>query len=374
MKGLNIILAFGLALVACQKKQLTQINTPFPEPTGNFAVGTEVFLFTKVSKVDSINDRYINTQLWYPAELKSQDPYANYIQDSLLSNAFKGESYLNIEDSVLSTWDSIQTYAYLNSKVTNSTNKYPLIILSHGFGMSKTNYSVLAIELASHGYIVAGIDHTGSGLTILPNGAPIGLIPNSNGPDGKVLEFCQDAIFVMNEILTLEKFKDVIDPNLAGMLGHSLGGAAALNIGHLDDRFKATINLDGFLFGEAMQLGVKTPFLSILQRPIFAEGSIPDSLKNERRSEWKDITDKSSVESLVVNIEGLMHLDFSDLPFIIPDSLRIKNGGTLSAEKGHQIISKLSKSFFDYRLKNTSVRLTQDIIKDFDEVNYEMIN
>jgi dienelactone hydrolase len=374
MKRLIVIILFSLAFVSCQKNHLTEINTPFPKPTGGSTVGTEEMSFTKLSEIDSIKDRSINIQLWYPAKLKDMDSYAAYIQDSRLSKAFKDDLYLNLDTAVLNAWDTIQTYAYLKSEVVHSTKKHPLIILSHGFGMSKTNYTVLAIELASHGYIVAAIDHTGSGLTILPNGEPIGLVPNSNGPDGKVVEFCQDAKFVLDELLKTEKFKNIIDQNSAGMLGHSLGGAAALNIGDFDSRFKATANLDGYLFGEAMKIGVKTPFLSILQKPNFAQGSIPDSLKIQRKDEWTGIVDKSNIESHVVNIDGLMHFDFSDLPFIIPDSVRIKNGGTLPAVKEHLIISQLVISFFDFHLKDNKGKLVQNIVNNFDEINYEISN
>ena len=362
-----------LSILSCEPSSWDKINTPFPKPTGEFMVGTITLLMTKQAKIDSLNDRHINIQVWYPAKVRSKSEYLSpYIPDSSLIAAFKKGDYLNLDSRVLDGWDTLITYAYLRAELNSSTAKYPLIILSHGFGMSKNNYSVLSIELASHGYIVAAIDHPGSGLTILPNGETLGLSPNLNGPDGKVDEFCEDAIYVLQELFKKEKFKNKIDTTAIGMIGHSLGGAAALNIGDFDERFKAAINLDGYLFGKAMNEGVKIPFLAILQRPNFQQRSISDSLKQERRLEWKGIVQRSVVESTVINIDGLMHFDFSDLPFIIPDSVRAKNGGTLPALKEHQILSQLVITFFNLYLKDDSINSLQEIINNFEEVNYEI--
>ncbi len=36
----------------------------------------------------------------------------------------------------------------------------PLIVLSPGFTMPRSTLTALAEDLASHGYVVAGVDHT----------------------------------------------------------------------------------------------------------------------------------------------------------------------------------------------------------------------
>ncbi|WP_212982567.1 alpha/beta hydrolase [Paenibacillus cineris] len=48
---------------------------------------------------------------------------------------------------------------------------FPLIILSHGMGPGMVLHASQAEELASHGYVVAAIDHTYSTLaTVFPDG------------------------------------------------------------------------------------------------------------------------------------------------------------------------------------------------------------
>lgn len=375
-KILNIALVCILVVTSCQQANRQKINTLFPKPTGKYNVGTESILFTiqlnKSTDSTILENRYLNVQIWYPIKKENSSSYAPYILDSTLISALKNDQYLNLKDDVINGWDSLKTYARLESHSNILTNKYPLIIFSHGFGMSKVNYSSLSIEIASHGYVVAAIDHPGSGLTIMPDGLAVGLTPNPDGPDGKVIEFCEDISHSISDIFNTERFGNYINKQSIGVIGHSLGGAAALNIGQYDDRVKASINLDGYLFGDAMKTGVTTPFLSILQRPQFGQKEVSDSLKIERRLEWEGIIDKSNVPSYVVNVKGLMHFDFSDLPFIIPDSIRTKNGGVLNAHKSHEILSTLIVSYFNMNLKNDSTIVYKDIITQLSEVNFEL--
>ena len=52
-----------------------------------------------------------------------------------------------------------------------------------------------------------------------------------------------------------------------GVFGHSFGGAAAAEICHLDDRFKAGIDLDGDPYGDVIKTGLNQPFMFILSEP-----------------------------------------------------------------------------------------------------------
>lgn len=43
--------------------------------------------------------------------------------------------------------------------ILDNNEKFPLIILSHGLGGNRTTYTTICSDLASHGYIVAAMEH-----------------------------------------------------------------------------------------------------------------------------------------------------------------------------------------------------------------------
>jgi predicted dienelactone hydrolase len=109
---------------------------------------------------------------------------------------------------------------------SNSVNRSkPLIVFSHGYGTVRTDLKYLAEHLASHGYVVAALEHPGSNFTA------------SQGKDGlKPQEFLarpQDVSFVIDE---LAKINQATENPLQGKLatdnvmvvGYSFGGTTAL--------------------------------------------------------------------------------------------------------------------------------------------------
>jgi predicted dienelactone hydrolase len=109
---------------------------------------------------------------------------------------------------------------------SNSANtEKPVIVLSHGFGLVRTDLRYLAEHLASHGYVVAAPEHPGSNLK-----ANKGI--NSLNPQ-EFLARPQDISFVIDE---LEKLNKITDNPLQGKLatnkvmvvGFSFGGTTAL--------------------------------------------------------------------------------------------------------------------------------------------------
>ncbi|MEH2318482.1 alpha/beta hydrolase [Nostoc sp.] len=143
---------------------------------------------------------------------------------------------------------------------TAATLDKPIIVLSHGFSSVRTDLRYLAEHLASHGYVVAALEHPGSNHT------------NTNSAlQGKTrvmkphefLDRPQDISFVLDE---LEKLNQTPNHPLQGKLatanamviGHSFGGGTALEIAgaelqleHLKQRCKK--NLTSFSEGEVMQ-------------------------------------------------------------------------------------------------------------------------
>lgn len=136
----------------------------------------------------------------------------------------------------------------------------PVIVFSHGFGSVRTDLRYLAEHLASHGYVVAALEHPGSNETNT-NSALQG--KNRVVKPQEFLNRPQDISFVLDE---LEKLNQTVNNPLQGKLatmnamvvGYSFGGGTALAIAGAElqlERLKQRCknNLAILSLGEAMQ-------------------------------------------------------------------------------------------------------------------------
>ncbi|WP_298916138.1 alpha/beta hydrolase [uncultured Nostoc sp.] len=143
---------------------------------------------------------------------------------------------------------------------TAATANKPVIVFSHGFGSVRTDLRYLAEHLASHGYVVAALEHPGS------NEANINFAFQGKTRVMKPQEFLnrpQDISFVLDELEKLNQtannpLQGKLATNKAMVIGYSFGGSTALALAgaefqleHLKQRCKK--NLTILSLGEAMQ-------------------------------------------------------------------------------------------------------------------------
>ncbi|HEV7322167.1 MAG TPA: alpha/beta hydrolase [Ensifer sp.] len=97
--------------------------------------------------------------------------------------------------------------------------RYPLVVVSHGSGGRIDAVSWLATELAAAGFIVAGPNHPGSTSgNSLPAETP------------KLWQRTEDLSAVIDMFTTSAEWNAAIEADRIGVLGFSLGGAAAMEI------------------------------------------------------------------------------------------------------------------------------------------------
>ena len=138
-----LLIGLSVLVFTCQPQEPI-VKSDFPTLTGPYPIGTDtISFFRPLAKTDSTagTNRYLNTQIWYPRKPNAALPYTNYILDTVLIEAFKKQEYFNLSNPVLDQWKTLQVSAALGAEILPSKEKYPLIIFSHGFGMSKSNYS-----------------------------------------------------------------------------------------------------------------------------------------------------------------------------------------------------------------------------------------
>lgn len=56
--------------------------------------------------------------------------------------------------------------ALWQAPLLKSEDKYPVVIISHGIGGNRTTLSTYSCELASHGFVVASLEHRSAVFTI----------------------------------------------------------------------------------------------------------------------------------------------------------------------------------------------------------------
>ncbi|WP_373524714.1 alpha/beta hydrolase [Nostoc sp.] len=143
---------------------------------------------------------------------------------------------------------------------TAATPDKPIIVFSHGFGSVRTDLRYLAKHLASHGYVVAALEHPGS------NKANTDLAFQGKTRAVKPQEFLyrpQDISFVLDELEKLNQtannpLQGKLATNKAMVVGYSFGGGTALALAGAElqlERLKQRCkkNLAVLSLGEGMQ-------------------------------------------------------------------------------------------------------------------------
>jgi predicted dienelactone hydrolase len=143
---------------------------------------------------------------------------------------------------------------------TAATPDKPVIVFSHGFGSVRTDLRYLAEHLASHGYVVAALEHPGSNQANT-NSALQG--KNRVVKPQEFLDRPQDISFVLDELEKLNQtanhpLQGKLATNKAMVIGYSFGGGTALAMAGAElqlERLKQRCkhNLAIFSLGEGMQ-------------------------------------------------------------------------------------------------------------------------
>ena len=150
----------------------------------------------------------------------------------------------------------------------------PVIFFNAGWGGRVEGHMNQIDALVQRGYVVIGIDQKGSEAyrEFVDFSDEAAFTRTRAAVDLKAGEFAKDNSVVLDILQAAVSCAD--DHNVAsvlkrldfervGIVGYSFGGAVAAETSRQDSRFKAAVNLDGWLFGDVGRLGLKRPFLEI---------------------------------------------------------------------------------------------------------------
>ncbi|MCA0756573.1 hypothetical protein KP806_16070 [Paenibacillus sp. N4] len=360
----------------------------FEKPTGPYEVGTVTRYLEDSTRretftADPGDRRELFLQIWYPAA-DNDLPRANYgtYMPQLIRQMAES---MDLPSLLLRHLTSVKTYSSYNAEPAGKEASYPVLLFSHGLGLYGFQNTFQMEELASHGYIVVSIQHPyQSLLTVFPDGREIAAYPFELASFGQ--------FHFMNKIVTEVMVKDGgsaldylerirlsegddsfagrADLSRVGMLGHSIGGAAAAQALLLEPRMMAALNLDGTLTGtaEIPAAGFSKPFMQLAAQP-FEDSQLkplePDSgfgaqlgvsqAEIDRHADFLSIFGLNQSHAFAgggyyVWLKGASHYTFTDVPLyspLVPFMLKDK----IKTKLAHRIINDYTLAFFNQALK-----------------------
>lgn len=390
------IMILGLLLLEMGREHRTTLN--LPAPTGHFAVGRSSFVWTDEAAMDSLNPspipqkRQLLVWAWYPADTSAagHSTTVEYIPVEWREAIAKTEgSFMNLffkhEPSL------VQTHSFPDPPVSAEQSRYPVVLLRPGGSALTTEFTSLAEDLASHGYFVVGFDAPyRSYVVVLPNGQTITRLPqynveNANGNladslIGKLLAmWVSDSKFVLDQLQKLNedpsgKFKGRMDFDRVGIVGHSFGGATALQFCHEDSRCKAAIDLDGIPFGSVLNEGLSKPAMFVLSDH---SREMNDPSSHQVLAEIQSIYDRlPDGGRMYLVIRTANHFSFSDQALLnSPIALMILSYvakfGPLDSRRGLGISADYVHTFFDVHLKGMPGNDLMELSQKYPEIQLQ---
>lgn len=347
--GAAVLLASAAAAWVMQAPSL-------PAPTGAFAVGT---LSAPLPPQPRQQSAAFAAQLWYPAQ--------------------HGDARAASTESVEIAWHGIRfgrrvvTAAVPGISPATRPGGFPLVVYVPEWGGARTGNTAMMQDLASQGFVVAAID---------PASAPAigqGMKFSSVEAFAATLRLAErlvraqarDAVELLNRLQAapgqagpLAQLAGRIDFNRVGIFGFSFGGAVAAQACWTDPRFRAALDMDGWLFGDAAQAGIAQPFMILSDdTPLPGAVDLASPRANVRFTSELNLADSRRAAAIMarfggvrVTILGARHGNFSDQPLIWPIR-RMVGAGTVAPEKAFRLVSGYASAFFRKHLNGEDAPL-----------------
>ena len=349
-----------------------------PPTTGKYYVGLTQHVFDHITPNDPVAPNCTGTTLlltfYYPTlqAPNTTRPYTDPITASLFEQAW---SYPPGTIANLTT--TLQNQSAVLPNGTVGHYNYPTVVFQPGgSGPPSGAYTILLSELASHGYVVATIDHPyeqpflqypygGPGIY----GLPVNFTLNSTC-GAQLYDMRQrDMVAFLNfyQGLVYEFGAPFNTPHYV-MLGHSLGGASAMgtlvaaNSANASATYNVSViaglDLDGSLYGAPTS---SDPAAADSHRPVMLMGNEAHVPGSDASWITFPLAQSGWWRELVVN--GSAHLDFSDVTFWKGlagcDGAKTPEVGPIDGWRMSQIVRDFTLAFL-----NCAVFSDEDVVLD----------
>jgi dienelactone hydrolase len=295
---------------------------------------------------------------------KASGPCAVDVSDLLLPGGPDGR------DIAVRMWAPTPDCLLANEhQAAGADSRMPLVLYFPGLGGGRGDGAVQASELASHGYAVAGVDDVSSP-SLHGEKATVNFDLSSDASVARLFEqgnhHAQAQSDLLGAVLAGLRAKlsstvaGHIDFERIGVLGYSMGGAAGALAARSDDRVRAYVNMDGWVYGEAARDMPQKPYLMLWSDESFPPARDLSSPDMSRRNEARINTDQNAhnfdllarPQTFWVHLRGSVHGDFSDALY---GPATFRNHRAISQRRDiGMAINGYVLAFFDLSLKGVA--------------------
>ncbi|MDA2809506.1 hypothetical protein O4J56_02540 [Nocardiopsis sp. RSe5-2] len=362
------------------------VTFDLPDPTGPYDVGTAELRLVDEDRTTPWTDdvRELAVSVWYPARHGPGDepaPYADQRVGDLFTEYQVGQRFEGVD------WESAAGSAVPGARVDRRAGRLPVLLYSPGAAVPRVFGTSMAQDLASHGYAVVAVDHTGEAPVRFPDGrfddGDRHWADEPNLITGFTKARVPDTRFVLDsvEAATRKGWTDAdgrrlpgglakaLDPSTVGMFGMSLGGATTVHGMGADERIDAGIDMDGSVdytsdpeFAELFPTadeGLDRPFMFMGGSRVQDGELLPNT--HHTFEDWGRLWDNSTGWKRDVGFAEARHYSFTDFQVIMP---QIADGLGLSEEQVQGTIGTADdplrleasqrayvRAFFDHHLR-----------------------
>src|SRR5437016_5217309 len=160
LKGFAVLAVSGVAVLLASLWLERRLELTLPTPTGSFAVGRAIHDWTDDANLDPLAPapgakRELLVWIWYPSTAEQSSAMDDYIPAQMRAAAGPPGGPLRFLTRDLS---KVHGHSTRNADVSPQQRSYPVVIMRAGASAGVLNYTTLAEDLASHGYVVVGFD------------------------------------------------------------------------------------------------------------------------------------------------------------------------------------------------------------------------
>jgi|CXWL01.1.fsa_nt_gi dienelactone hydrolase len=217
-----------------------------------------------------------------------------------------------------------------------SPGSWPVLVFAPGWRLSAYDYRALLEDLASRGFVVLAIETSP---------------PTERPPYAETAAQIEAAIAAAQAMSARadSDFARGLDVSRIGVIGHSVGGAAAALAASETGAVRAVVNLDGDFAGASEMARPDQPMLYLTS----VDPREPARTMERRARVWARVS-RDSDAAEAVRLPVFRHFNFLDAALVqaaVPAADRTGRFGDIDATRGLELSGALSAAFFDEHLR-----------------------